>query len=102
MVLREDINNFKNEVKADIENFKKEMRSEFAEIHAEIGQLNTKIEVQTARIDTLFHWNYWLLSIILVLVAMPNIIAGVKSLFCALSEGIAKIVVLFKRKGQIR
>ena len=98
--VRSDINNFKNEIRSDIENFKNETRAEFSQIHAEIVQLDKKIEVPNARVDDLFHWDYWILSIILVFVAMPHIINGVKSLFEVLTDGIAGIMALFRRKGQ--
>ena len=50
-------------------------------------------------VRNLYTWNYWTLSIILALMAMPHIIAGVKSLISAIVEGISVIAGAFK-KGQ--
>ena len=103
--LREDMNNFKNEIRSDIEdfkheihsdieNFKNETRSEFSQIHAEIAQLDKRIEVQNARIDDLFHWNYWIISIFVVAFLAPSILEAIK----AFSKTLAgSIMAVFKR-----
>lgn len=61
--VREDIATFKSEVKEDIATFKSEMKEENAALRAEmkkdVGRLETKIEVLTARVDTLQNWQYW-------------------------------------------
>ena len=92
--LREDMNNFKNEIRSDIENFKNETRAEFSQIHAEIAQLDKRIEVQNARIDDLFHWNYWIISIFVVTFLAPSILEAIK----AFSKTLAgSVMAVFKR-----
>ena len=102
--MQNEMNNFKNEVKNDINEFKKEVHSEFNKVytefdkvHAEIGVLQKDVEGLKHDVVGLYHWDYWLLSIILVVFAMPQIVAGVKSLFAAFTEGIAGIMTLFKQ-----
>lgn len=71
------------------------LSNEFKNIHAEIGQLDKKIDVQTARIDSLFHWNYWIIAFIVALFMTPSVIEGIKSFSKALTEGFMNI---FRRK----
>ena len=66
--LREDMNNFKNEV-----------QSEISQIHTEIAQLDKRVEVQNARIEDLFHWNYWIISIFVVAFIAPSILEAIKT-----------------------
>ncbi|MBQ6739077.1 MAG: hypothetical protein IJQ57_09340 [Synergistaceae bacterium] len=95
--MQNEMNNFKTEVRNDINDFKKEVHSEFDKVHAEIGVLQRDVEGLKHDVVGLYHWDYWLLSIILVVFAMPQIVAGVKSLFAAFTEGIAGIMTLFKQ-----
>ena len=94
MQIREDMNNFKNEIRSDIENFKNETRAEFSQIHSEIAQLDKRIEVQNARIEDLFHWNYWIISIFVVAFLAPSIIEAIKAFSKSLANSVAAI---FKR-----
>ena len=82
--LREDMNNFKNEI-----------QSEFSQIHAEIAQLDKRVEVQNARIEDLFHWNYWIISIFVVAFIAPSILEAIKTFSKTLAGSVAAI---FKRE----
>ena len=95
MQIREDINNFKNEIRSDIDNFKNETRAEFSQIHSEIAQLDKRIEVQNARIEDLFHWNYWIISIFVVAFIAPSILEAIKTFSKTLARSVAAI---FKRE----
>ncbi len=79
------------------EQIKEDMRNGFDKINAQIIVLQGDTEGLKHDVTGLYHWDYWLLSIILVLFAMPQIIAGVKSLFSAITDGIVSILTLFKR-----
>ena len=101
---------FKLQMNRDFMAFSEKMENRFAaftekienrltEINAEIVQVNYKITGMEHDISNLQMWNYWTLSIILAFAAMPHIVAGIKALFSALSEGVASINRVFK-KGQ--
>ena len=92
MQIREDMNNFKNEIRSDIENFKKETRAEFSQIHSEIAQLDKRIEVQNARIEDLFHWNYWIISIFVVAFLAPSIIEAIKAFSRTLANNVKALI----------
>lgn len=94
--LREDMNNFKNEIRSDIESFKNETRAEFSKVHSEIAQLDKRIEVQNARIDDLFHWNYWIIALFVATFLAPSILEAVKAFSKSLAVSIAAI---FRRKS---
>ena len=87
---------FKSEVRQDIsalrqdvDTIKSEVRQKFREVKAEISELQRDV-------TRLYHWDYWLLSIILVVFAMPQIVAGIKSLFGAVADGISLIARAFR------
>ena len=78
------------------EQIKEDMRNGFDKINSKIIVLQGDTEGLKHDVTGLYHWDYWLLSIILVLFAMPQIVAGIKSLFGAISDSIAGILALFK------
>ena len=101
--VRQDIDTFKSEVRQDIKEFKTEVRQDLASVRHEIQELKAEtVELQRDvtglkhDVQGLYHWDYWLLSIILVVFAMPQIVAGLKALFSAIAEGIAGIVSAFR------
>ena len=92
-----------------------EFRAEMVRLHNDFAEkTNAKIDGLTAAVvelqrdveglkhdvQGLYHWDYWLLSIILVVFAMPQIVAGIKSLFGALAEGISQIVGAFRKDSK--
>ncbi len=90
----------------------KEQREFEARQDAKIDKLAAKIDGLTAEVvelqrdneglkhdvQGLYHWDYWLLTIILVVFAMPQIVTGLKSLFEVITNGVAGIISLFNRK----
>ena len=95
--VRKDIKEFKSEVKQDIDNLRSEVRHDIRELKAEVVELQKDVTGLKHDVQGLYHWDYWLLSIILVIFAMPQIVAGVKSLFGAIVDGISAIAVLFRK-----
>ena len=88
--LREDMNDFKNEIRSEF----LQIHSELSQVHSEIAQLDKRIEVQNARIEDLFHWNYWILTFIVAIVIGPALVEAVKAFSKSLAGSIAAI---FKR-----
>ena len=99
---------FKESVNARLDAFENKINTR---LDAFEGKINTRLDTMEAKISVLhddnvglkhdvsglYHWDYWLLSIILVLFAMPQIVAGIKSLFGAITDGIAGIISLFRK-----
>ncbi len=99
---------FKESVNARLDAFENKINTR---LDAFEGKINTRLDKMEAKISVLhddnvglkhdvsglYHWDYWLLSIILVLFAMPQIVAGIKSLFGAITDGIAGIIALFRK-----
>ena len=90
--------NFKDNINKEFSAFSNNVNAELSGMHSEIGLINQRITGIEHDIAGLYHWDYWLLSIIIAVVAMPQIISGVKALFAAVAEGIAGIISAF-RKG---
>ena len=78
--------------------FKDGIDLKLAEIHSEIIQINQRITGLEHDVSGLYHWDYWLLSIILVVIALPHLADIVKSVVGAVTEGVISIVAIF-RKG---
>ena len=99
---------FKESVNARLDAFENKINTR---LDAFEGKINTRLDKMEAKVSVLhddniglkhdvsglYHWDYWLLSIILVLFAMPQIVAGIKSLFGAITDGIAGIIALFRK-----
>lgn len=64
----------------------------------EVVELQRDNEGLKHDVQGLYHWDYWLLTIILVVFAMPQIVTGLKSLFEVIIDGVAGIISLFSRK----
>lgn len=96
--IKDDMNNFKTEIREDINNFRGEVNARFDGLHSDIVELQKDVEGLKHDVAGLYHWDYWLLSIILVIFAMPQIVAGIKSFFGAIADGLALIISVFRKK----
>ena len=94
-IMQKENAEFRIKLMENLSNEFNKLHAEIAQLHTEIGQLDKKIEVQTARIDSLFHWNYWIIAFIVALFITPSVIEGIKNFSRALTDGIIKI---FKSK----
>ena len=98
---KESINNrldaFENKVNTRLDTFESRINTRLDGMQAQILELHDDNIGLKHDISGLYHWDYWLLSIILVVFAMPQIVAGIKSLFGAITEGIAGIIALFRK-----
>ena len=95
--LQRDMQDFKAEIKQDMQDFKAEIKQDINALNAEVKALHNDNIGLKHDVAGLYHWDYWLLSIILVVFAMPQIVAGIKSLFGAIIDGIAGIIALFRK-----
>ena len=98
--MRKENAEIRREVKQEIQDFKAEMKQEMTVIQEQIAVMQSDITGLKHDVAGLYHWDYWLLSIILVVFAMPQIVAGIKSLFGALAEGISLIVGAFRKDNK--
>lgn len=105
--MKDDFNKFTEKVNARLDAFEEKTNkrldafeaktdSRFDKLEASVGAMQNDITGLKHDVAGLYHWNYWLLSIILVVFAMPQIVAGVKALFGAIAEGIAGIIAVFR------
>lgn len=83
--------------------------AKFDKIDARFDRLEAKVEVLQNDITGLKHdvnnlytWNYWALSIIIALLAMPQIVAGVKALLGALTDTVSAVARAFRKEDQTR
>ena len=88
---------FKDSINARFDAFENKINTRLDNMQAQISVLHDDNIGLKHDVSGLYHWDYWLLSIILVVFAMPQIVAGIKSLFGAITDGIAGIIALFRK-----
>ena len=105
--MRKENAEFRREMKKEMQDLKTEIRGDIAGVKQEVKVIQEQIAVMQNDITGLkhdvaglYHWDYWLLSIILVVFAMPQIVAGIKSLFGALAEGISQVIGAFRKDSK--
>lgn len=90
---------FRREIRQEMKDFKAEVNARFDAVdkrfdrlEAQVGVMQNDITGLKHDVAGLYHWDYWLLSLIIAVIAMPQIVVGVKSLFGAVAEGISAIL----------
>ncbi|MBQ7219772.1 MAG: hypothetical protein IJS28_02210 [Synergistaceae bacterium] len=91
------IDAFEVKINAKIDNLEAKTNERFDKLEARVEVMQNDITGLKHDVAGLYHWDYWLLSIILVVFAMPQIVAGIKSLFTAIAEGISLVVNAFRQ-----
>ena len=87
---------FEEKTNARLDAFEKKTEARFDKLEATATVMQNDITGLKHDVAGLYHWDYWLLSIILVVFAMPQIVAGIKSLFTAIAEGISAVINAFR------
>ncbi|MBQ3759293.1 MAG: hypothetical protein II876_07540 [Synergistaceae bacterium] len=105
--MMKDFNAFAEKIDDRINKFEEKIDAKFEKIDSKFDTLTTAVvelqrDVEGLKHDVagLYHWDYWLLSIILVVFAMPQIVAGIKALFGAFAEGISLVMRAFRKEGK--
>ena len=88
---------FRRDMLHEFKDFKAETNAKFDRLEAQISVMQNDITGLKHDVSNLYTWNYWTLSIILALAAMPHVVAGIKSLFGAIADGISLIAGAFRR-----
>ncbi len=93
-------NDFAEKQTAKFDAFTQKTDARFDRLEGQIAVMQNDITGLKHDVAGLYHWDYWLLSIILVVFAMPQIVAGIKSLFGALAEGISQVIGAFRKDSK--
>ena len=91
---------FRREILQELKNFKTETSTRFDRLEGQIAVMRNDITGLQHDVSNLFTWDYWTLSIILVLVIMPYVANGVKAFFGAVAEGISAVIGAFRRDSK--
>ncbi|MBR1657044.1 MAG: hypothetical protein IJ697_01075 [Synergistaceae bacterium] len=89
-----------NAVDARFTALEKRTDSRFDSVQVQINSMQNDITGLKHDVANLFTWNYWTLSIILALIAMPHIVAGIKSLISGVSELVSAVAGLFRKENK--
>ena len=93
-------NDFAEKQTAKFDAFTQKTDARFDRLEGQIAVMQNDITGLKHDVAGLYHWDYWLLSIILVVFAMPQIVAGIKSLFGALADGISQVIGAFRKDSK--
>ena len=103
--MRRENADFRREMKQDMQEFKAEIKQELAEVKTDMKTIQVQMAGVQDRLiglehDTagLVHWNYWILTLLVALIAAPQILTGIRALFGAVAEGVSAVLSAF-RKG---
>ena len=88
----------KQDVKFDA--FTKEIRKDIGELKAEVVELRRDVTGLQHDVAGLYHWNYWTLAIIIALLAMPQILTGIKALIGAAADAVSAVARIFRREDK--
>ena len=108
------ITKFEDKVDAKIEGldnritkFEEKVDARFEKVDARFDRLEAKVVDMQNDMTGLKHdvgnlqtWNYWTLSIIIALLAMPQLIAGVKALWGAVTDIASLVARVFRKEGK--
>ena len=109
--MRRENAEFRRDMLQELKDFKAETNTRFSAVDTRFDAVDARFDRLEAQmsvmqnditglkhdVSNLYTWNYWTLSIILALAAMPHVVAGIKSLFGAIADGISLIAGAFRR-----
>lgn len=72
----------------------------FDTVQLQVADLQIATEGLRHDVAGLYHWDYWLLSLIIAAIAMPHILEGIKQLVGTLFDGISGILGTFRSKNK--
>ena len=87
---------FEKKTEARLDAFEKKTEARFDKLEAITTVMQNDITGLKYDVARPYQRDYWLLSIILVVFAMPQIVAGIKSLFTAIAEGVSLVINAFR------
>ena len=90
--MTKDFADFKEAMLKEFSDFKEDMRVELQGIRSEIVEVSSEVRVQAARIDSLVHWNYWIIAVLAVILVMPSLMEGVKEIIRGITKGISSLM----------
>ena len=96
--MRRDNSEFRTQINKDFSDFKETVGTKIDGIHTEILHINERITGIEHDISSLFHWDYWLLSIILAIIALPHLTEIIKSLADTIGKVISSVIFISKNK----
>ena len=73
----------------------------FETVQLQITDLQIATEGLRHDVAGLYHWNYWLLSLIVALITMPHILEGIKQLTKSIVSAVSGICSIFRKKDKL-
>ena len=86
-----------NAVDARFNTLEAKTDAKFDKLTASVVELQRDVEGVKHDIAGLYHWDYWLLTVIIAVIAMPQIITGIREFFRAVADGIAVVIGAFRK-----
>ena len=87
---------FEEKTEARLDAFEKRTEARFDKLEAVTTVMQNDIIGLKYDVARPYQRDYWLLSIVLIVFAMPQIVAGIKALFSAIAEGVSAVINAFR------
>ena len=112
------ISSFEERVDKRISSFEEKVDAKIRAVDSRISVLEDKVDTRFNRLEAkvevmqnditglkhdvsnLYTWNYWTLSIVIALLAMPQIVEGIKTLLGAVTDILSAVARIFRKEDK--
>ena len=113
-----EFNTFIEKVDKRISSFEEKVDAKISAVDSRISVLEDKVDTRFNRLEAkvevmqnditglkhdvsnLYTWNYWTLSIVIALLAMPQIVEGIKTLLGAVTDILSAVARIFRKEDK--
>lgn len=95
--MRKDNAEFRSLMLKEFNAFEEKINTRVDKLEATVAVMQNDIIGLNRNVELIRCWDRWLLLLVIVVLALPHIATGIKSLFTAIAEGISLIVNAFRQ-----
>jgi len=98
--MMKDFNAFTEKIDTRISKFEEKVNARFERLEEKVAVMQNDMTGLKHDVGNLQTWNYWTLSIIIALLAMPQILTGIKALIGAAADAVSAVARIFRREDK--
>ena len=98
--MMKDFNAFTEKIDTRISKFEEKVNARFERLEEKVAVMQNDMTGLKHDVGNLQTWNYWTLSIIIALLAMPQIVTGIKALIGAAADAVSAVARIFRREDK--
>ena len=98
--MMKEFNAFTEKIDTRISKFEEKVNARFERLEEKVAVMQNDMTGLKHDVGNLQTWNYWTLSIIIALLAMPQILTGIKALIGAAADAVSAVARIFRREDK--